>query len=74
MALVPSSDFYFVQVHPLGELIQVSNCIDIDVDVSGEVPGGLVAFDMTAELSEMSCAGNGPKTPTRAGLSCTAEV
>lgn len=63
-----------MQVHPLGELIQISNCMYVDVDVSGEVPGGLVAFDMTAELSGVSCAGNGPKIPTRAGFSCTAEV
>lgn len=67
-------NFFFVQVHPLGELIQISNCMYVDVDVSGEVPGGLVAFDVTAELSEVSCAGNGPKTPTRAGFSCAAEV
>lgn len=63
-----------MQVHPLGELIQTPNCRYIAMDVSGEVPGGLVAFDMTAELSEMSCAGHGPKPLTRAQFSCLAEI
>lgn len=61
-------------MNPLGELIQISNCRYIGMDVSGEVPGGLVTFDMTAELSGMSCAGHGPKPLPRARFSCPEEV